>query len=201
MWRVHLQFILDCIKARLTGWKCKLMIIASRRVLVRCVLSALPTLALTVLKVPKKFFKEVDKRRRKFLWAQEKELTGGKCKVNWPTVCSPMDNGGLSIHDLQRFSHVLRLCWIWYAWQNPDKPQVGSVLSCDEGDYALFNAATSVTNWQWREGKFLEQFLDRFWNSENGSLYALQALTEKESFRQGCTERWHLDQRPRAWEH
>lgn len=39
---VHFQFILDRIRARLAGWKGKLMNLAGRRVLVRCVLSALP---------------------------------------------------------------------------------------------------------------------------------------------------------------
>ena len=55
--------------------------LAGRRVLVRSVLSALPTFAMTVLKVPKKIIREIDKARRRFLWSQEDELTGGKCKV------------------------------------------------------------------------------------------------------------------------
>uniref|UniRef100_A0A8R7TQX5 Reverse transcriptase domain-containing protein n=1 Tax=Triticum urartu TaxID=4572 RepID=A0A8R7TQX5_TRIUA len=40
---VHLQLILDRIRARLAGWKGRLLPIAGRRVLVRCVLSAMPT--------------------------------------------------------------------------------------------------------------------------------------------------------------
>ena len=61
---VHLQFILDRIRARLAGWKGRLMPIAGRRVLVRCVLSAMPTFAIPVLRAPKKFFKDIDKVRR-----------------------------------------------------------------------------------------------------------------------------------------
>ena len=53
------------------GWKGKLMNFAGRRVLVRTVLSSLPTFALTVLKVPKRVLKENDKARRRFLWAQD----------------------------------------------------------------------------------------------------------------------------------
>ena len=74
---VHLQFVLDRIRARLAGWKGRLLSIAGRRVLVRSVLSALPTFALTVLKVPKKILAEVDKIRRRFLWAQDEEISGG----------------------------------------------------------------------------------------------------------------------------
>lgn len=75
---VHLQFIIDRIKARLAGWKGRLLPMAGRRVLVRCVLSAMPTFALTVLRLPKKILREIDKCRRRFLWR-----TGASCKVNW----------------------------------------------------------------------------------------------------------------------
>lgn len=61
---VHLQFILDRIRACLAGWKGHLLFVAGRRVLVRCVLTAMPTYALTVLRAPIKFFKEADKARR-----------------------------------------------------------------------------------------------------------------------------------------
>lgn len=101
---VHFQFLIDRAKARLAGWKGKLMNLAGRRVLVRSVLSALPTFAMTVLKVPKKILKEIDKSRRRFLWAQEDELTGGKCKVAWEKVCAPVAQGGLGILDLHKFS-------------------------------------------------------------------------------------------------
>jgi hypothetical protein len=48
---------------------------------VRSVLSSLPVYLLTIVKAPKNFLKEIDKTRRRFLWAGDKELTGGKCKV------------------------------------------------------------------------------------------------------------------------
>uniref|UniRef100_A0A452Y7G6 Reverse transcriptase zinc-binding domain-containing protein n=1 Tax=Aegilops tauschii subsp. strangulata TaxID=200361 RepID=A0A452Y7G6_AEGTS len=80
------------------------------------VLSTMPTFAMTVLRLPKKLLKEIDKTRRKFLWAQEEELSGGKCKVNWNTVCSTIENGGLGIQDLHRFGRALRLRWLWLSW-------------------------------------------------------------------------------------
>jgi hypothetical protein len=56
---------------------------------VKSVLSSLPVYLLTVIKAPKKFLKEIDKMRKKFLWASNGELTGRKCKEAWPKVCTP----------------------------------------------------------------------------------------------------------------
>ena len=109
---VHLQFILDRIRARLAGWKGRLMHIGGRRGLGRCVLSAMPTFALTVLRAPKKFSKELEKARRPFLWAQDEEATGGKCKVAWRVVPPPNSHGGLGIHDQDKFARALRLRWL-----------------------------------------------------------------------------------------
>lgn len=151
---VHLQFILNRVRARLAGWKGKLLTIAGRRVLVEVVLSSLPTFALTALRVPKKLIKEIDKVQRKFLWAQDAELAGGKCKVGWEKVCSPIDRGGLGILELSKFSTALRLRWLWHAWKHPDQTWVGMELPCDEGDRALFSATTKVTLGDGKTTKF-----------------------------------------------
>lgn len=136
---VHLQFILDRMRARLAGWKGKMLSMAGRRVLVRCVLTAMPTFALTALKIPVKLLKEIDKCRRRFLWGHDQELVGGSCKVDWARVCSPIEHGGLGILDLYKFSCALRLRWLWHAWKSPERPWAGTELPCDASDHALFS--------------------------------------------------------------
>jgi hypothetical protein len=122
---VDLQYIQDRAKARVAGWQGRLLNVAGRRELVRSVISSLPVYLLTVVKAPKNFLKELDKIRRKFLWARDKELTGGKCKVAWIRVCSPMIYGGLGIIELEKFSRALRLWWLWYAWDHRARPWKG----------------------------------------------------------------------------
>jgi hypothetical protein len=80
---IHLQGVQDKAVAKLSGWQCKLLNLGGRRVLVRSVLSSLPVYLLTVIKPPKKFIRDFDKVRRKFLWAGNQQLHGGKCKVSW----------------------------------------------------------------------------------------------------------------------
>lgn len=64
--------------------------------------------------------------------------------VNWATVCSPVDLGGLGIHDLDKFSRTLRLRWLWFSWRSPERPCVGTEVPCDEGDHDLLAATTKV---------------------------------------------------------
>jgi hypothetical protein len=141
---VHLQYIQDKAKAKLAGWQGKLVNVAGRRELVRSVLSSMPVYLLTVIKVPKKFIKELDKLRRRFLWAGDGDLTGGKCKVAWPKVCTPQPYGGLGIKHLDHFSQLLRLRWLWFSWDSMPRAWEGLQLPITEDDRVVFNAATVV---------------------------------------------------------
>lgn len=141
---VHLQYIQDRAKRRVAGWQGWLLNIAGRRELVRSILSSLPVYLLTAVKAPKNFIKEFDRIRRRFLWAGDKELSGGNCKVAWVRVCAPTDYGGLGIVEMERFSRALRLRWLWFSWEGRDRPWKGMELPVDSGDLALFNAATTV---------------------------------------------------------
>ena len=99
---------------------------------------------MTALKIPKKILKEMDKSRRRFLWAQDDELSGGKCKVSWDKVCCPLDRGGLGLLDLLKFNGVLRMRWQWLAWARPEKPWVAVSTTPDDHERALFANATSI---------------------------------------------------------
>ena len=142
---VHVQSIVDKSRSRLAVWQGQLLNPAGRRELVRSVRSAMPIYLITSIKAPKQLTEDIDKIRRRFLWAGDMELTGGKCKVAWTTVARPVEYGGLSIIDLDRFSRALRLRWLWFSWTNPEWAWHGTELPVDSEDLALFSAATRVT--------------------------------------------------------
>jgi hypothetical protein len=92
---VHIQNIIDKTRTKLAGRQGQLLNIAGRRELVRSVLSAIPIYLLSALKVPKQLTEDLYKARRRFLWAGDSEITGGKCKVAWILVATPVEFGGL----------------------------------------------------------------------------------------------------------
>ena len=141
---VHLQYIQDRAEGKIAGWQGKLITVAGRKELIRSVVTSLPVYRITAIKPPKKFIKELDNLRRRFLWAGDRQLTGGKCMVAWTKVCTPTVNGGLGIKDLEAFSRSLRLRWMWYAWDDRDHPWKGLQLQADNEDMRVFSAATKV---------------------------------------------------------
>jgi hypothetical protein len=157
LWRlklVHLQPVLDRAAAKMVGWQGQIFNLGSRRELIRTVLDSMPTYVMTALKPPKKFYKELDKLRKRFLWARNQQLHGGKCKVSWTRVCRPLRRGGLGILDLECFGRALRLRWLWFQWKVLDKVCAGSELPIDSTDEALFVVATRVCIHNGKRAKF-----------------------------------------------
>ena len=64
---VHLQYIQDRAEGKIAGWQGKLITVAGRKELIRSVVTSLPVYQITAIQPPKKFIKELDKLRRRFL--------------------------------------------------------------------------------------------------------------------------------------
>ncbi|WVZ63082.1 hypothetical protein U9M48_012747 [Paspalum notatum var. saurae] len=99
---------------------------ARRMVLVKSVLTSQATYLLTALRAPKATLKDIDAKRKQFLWSGNERLTGGKCKVNWTRTARSKKNGGLGILHLGKFARALRLRWLWREWFAEDKPWIGA---------------------------------------------------------------------------
>jgi len=142
--KVDFQPLIDKAASRLSGWRGRNISQAGRATLTKSVLSSQPVYLLTALNSTKEVLESIDKLRKKFLWAGDENLTGGKCKINWPTVARPTDLGGAGLLDLERFARALRLRWLWQEWTMPEKPWVGMGTPCSETDKLLFAASTEI---------------------------------------------------------
>lgn len=163
--KTDLQPHIDKVDARLKPLKSNFLTKAGSYAYVKSVLSSMLIFLLTVLKAGKGILKAFAKVSRGMLCDCKENVSGGKCKVNWQKVCRPKEQGGLGILDLDRFSHALRLRWLWYEWTTPEKPWVGTETPNDDVDRQLFNAATRVTIGEGRKASF--------WSSSwlNGTLH------------------------------
>jgi len=56
---------------------------------------------MSALPLPPGVVKQVDKRRRGFLWTGEGDANGSSCLVAWDKVRCSKDQGGLGIKDLE----------------------------------------------------------------------------------------------------
>ena len=66
------------------------------------------------------------------------------------------DYGGLGILNLEKFSSVLRLRWLWYEWANPLRKWPGQGCSCTPEDRDLFVVAKRVMGGDEKMAKFWE---------------------------------------------
>lgn len=71
-------------------------------------------------------------------------MHGGKCKVNWTKVCSPIWYGCLGVPNLEKNARALRLRWLCFEWRTLEKPWIGSKTPCDDLDKDLSAASTRI---------------------------------------------------------
>jgi hypothetical protein len=87
---------------RLTGWKMDLLSYPGRELLIKTVLSSMPTYWLTVFKSYKSIISNIDQYRRSFLCRGKdpEQVKGGHCLVNWQTCLRPKYLEGLASRTL-----------------------------------------------------------------------------------------------------
>lgn len=144
--RVDFQPLVDKALSKLNLWNGRQINPAGRLTLVKAVLTSQAVYFLTSLRAPKETLKDIDRQRKKFLWAGSEALTGGKCKVNWPRSARPKYSEGLGILHLGKFARALRMRWLWRGWfADTDRPWDGQETPCNKVDKLLFAASTTLT--------------------------------------------------------
>ncbi|XP_071688975.1 uncharacterized protein [Rutidosis leptorrhynchoides] len=76
------------------------------------VLTSMPLYWQSVFIIPDAIIKEIEALMRGFLWCQG-ELSRGKAKVKWSTICLPKDEGGLGVKRLKEWNIALMVSHIW----------------------------------------------------------------------------------------
>lgn len=140
--KVHLQPIVDKIKAKLATWKGTMLSIMGRVQLVKSVIQGMLIYSFHIYTWHISLLKTVDQWIRNFIWSEDistRKLVTIACK----TACCPFAEGGHGIRPLRKINEVaiLKLCWdllfedsqcacflrARYLWQN--KPMGHHMIS------------------------------------------------------------------------
>ncbi|WVZ58821.1 hypothetical protein U9M48_009050 [Paspalum notatum var. saurae] len=143
--RVDFQPLVDKVSKKLTAWNGRHINLAGRLTLVKSVLTSQAVYFISSLRVPKSMLKEIDNKRKRFLWSGSEVLTGAKCKVNWPRSTGPVELGGLGVLHLGKFARWLRLRWLWRQWNREKSLKIGPETPYNKTDMLLFVVATSIS--------------------------------------------------------
>ena len=139
-----LQPLVDKMNDRLPSWKSRLLSKAGRAVLIKSVLSAIPMHTAMVVDLSPWAIKQIDKRRRAFLWKGSDDAKGGSCMLAWPKVCQPLELGGLGFLDLKLFGYALRMRWLWMKRTEDNRPWSQLPDKHEDMVLSMFQASISI---------------------------------------------------------
>jgi len=88
------QPLIDRIKSRLSGWNSKNLYLGGRLVLLKYVLSSLPVYFPSFFKAPAGIISSIESIFNCFFWGGCEEVRKISW-INWDTICSKKENGGL----------------------------------------------------------------------------------------------------------
>lgn len=113
------QSLKERFHKRLCDWTEKYLSSGGKEVLIKAVLQALPTYAMSVFQFPAGLIEELNKLIRDFHWGDEHDRRRMHW-LAWDKVTQPKSSGGMGFRDFKIFNQALLARQAWRVLQFPD---------------------------------------------------------------------------------
>ena len=144
-----LTWIKESIMAKMEGWKEKLLNPAGKEVLIKAVIQAIPTYAMSILKFPKKFCDSICARIAKFWWANSGKERGVHWR-NWQLLTRSKRNGGLGFKEFSYMNLALLAKQAWRIVNQPNSLWVRFLKAIYFPNHSFFEARKKKgMSWIW----------------------------------------------------
>lgn len=101
---VILGFLKEKVNARIESWRDKSFSKSGKEVLIKAVVQALPTFAMSVFLLPQEINKDIERSLAKFWWGDARMETKKIHWMSWERLCKHKDAGGMGFRCFRDFN-------------------------------------------------------------------------------------------------
>lgn len=142
--------LVDRIRQRSHSWTSRFLSGAGKLILLKTVLTAMPTYSMSCFKLPLSLCKQIQSVLTRFWWDVSPDVRK-MCWVSWQKLTKPKGAGGLGFREIVQFNDALLAKLSWRVLQNPNSLLSRTLLGkyCIHDTFLEVQAPSSVSH-GWR---------------------------------------------------